>query len=161
MSYVSDVILQKEREAAARLIFDAKPMYSPSEWNKRTACDTVYREPTRTFPTGAARDTDNEKYDYEGYLSPLVLERFAQYMAANRMMRDGTIRSGDNWQKGIPLDVYMKSAWRHFVAWWMEHRITRLGGDAKFSASLLEEALCAVLFNVMGYLHEVLKEKRR
>ena len=38
----------------------------------------------RQFNTGATRDTDEDKYDYEGFYSPLVMERFAQYMNKHR-----------------------------------------------------------------------------
>ena len=103
----------------------------------------------RTFETGATRDIDTDKYDYEGFLSPLVMERFAKYMHQNRLQKDGSLRASDNWQKGIPLNVYIKSAWRHFMEWWKAHRSGRVD----------EEALCALLFNVQGYLHEVLIHK--
>ena len=108
----------------------------------------------RTFGTGATRDTDEGKYDYEGFLSPLVLERYARYMHKCRFQSDGTIRAGDNWQKGIPLEQYMKSAHRHFMDWWMWHRDeTEDGAEIKD----VEEMLCALLFNVMGYLHVLRK----
>ena len=107
----------------------------------------------RQFETGATRDQDLTKPDYEGFLCPLVLERFGQYMHQNRIQPDGNLRDSDNWQKGIPRDAYIKSAWRHFVNWWKHHR----GLPANESA---EDALCALLFNVMGYLHEHLKAKR-
>lgn len=106
----------------------------------------------RQFNTGATRDTDEGKYDYEGFLSPLVIERFGQYMNKHRKQSDGSLRDSDNWQKGIPFDAYMKSAWRHFIDWWKEHR--RFG-----SREGIEDALCALLFNVQGYLHEYLKKK--
>jgi hypothetical protein len=106
----------------------------------------------RKFETGATRDQDQTKPDYEGYFSPLVIERFGEYMTKHRVQSDGSLRDSDNWQKGIPFDAYMKSAFRHFHDWWMQHRGYR-GKD------LLEEALCALLFNVSGYLHETLKAK--
>jgi signal transduction histidine kinase len=106
----------------------------------------------RKFDTGATRDTEKGKFDYEGFLSPLVLYRYAEYMHAHQQQTDGSLRTSDNWQKGIPLDVYMKSGWRHFFDWWLEHR--------KFgSRDGLEVALCGLLFNVMGYLHETLKKR--
>jgi hypothetical protein len=105
----------------------------------------------RTFETGATRDTEDGKLDYEAFLSPLVLERYARYMDAHRTQKDGTLRDGDNWQKGIPRTAYMKSAWRHFVEFWGLHRGH---GDGD-----IEEALCATLFNLSGYLHEFLKNK--
>ena len=103
----------------------------------------------RTFDTGATRDTDDGKYDYEGFLSPLVLERYAEFMHGHRKMSDGSTRDSDNWQQGIPLDVYMKSMWRHFFDVWSWHR----GATSK---DYIDVALCALLFNVMGYLHVVL-----
>lgn len=108
--------------------------------------------PVRTFGTGATRDIDTNKFDYEGFLSPLALERFAEYMHKNRIQRDGSTRDSDNWQKGIPLDAYMKSGWRHFFDWWNQHRGNKTGED-------LEESLCALLFNTFGYLHEIRKRR--
>ena len=105
----------------------------------------------REFETGATRDDEDGKLDYEGFLSPLVLRRYAEYMHGHRKQADGAFRDSDNWQKGIPQEVYMKSCWRHFMAWWSVHR----AGGRK--GRLLEDILCAVLFNVMGYLHEMLK----
>lgn len=103
----------------------------------------------RQFDTGATRDDLASKPDYEGYLSPLVIERFGQYMLAHQHTSTG-LRASDNWQLGIPEDEYIKSAWRHFHAWWKAHRSGQV---------VDEEALCALLFNTMGYLHETLKGK--
>ena len=105
----------------------------------------------RKFKTGATRDEEKDKLDYEGFLSPIVLERYAQYMHKHRYQADGKLRDSDNWQKGIPKDVYMKSLWRHFMDLWTEHR----GGKSRDG---IEDALCGILFNVMGYLYEHLKE---
>lgn len=104
----------------------------------------------REFDTGATRDTDTGKLDYEGFLSPIVLQRYAQYMHKNRVQADGNIRASDNWQKGIPLGAYMSSAHRHFMDWWLNHDGWPANADT-------EEAICALLFNAMGYLHETLK----
>ena len=106
----------------------------------------------RHFASGAYRDTEDGKYDYEGFLSPLVLERFAEYMHEHRRQSDGAFRASDNWQAGMPREVYLKSGLRHVMDWWKEHRGLQ-------SRDGLENALCAVMFNVMGYLLEVLKEK--
>ena len=103
----------------------------------------------RTFATGANRDTDEGKLDYEGFYSPLVLERFAAYMDRHRSLRDGTIRDSDNFQRGIPLEAYMKSLLRHVLAAWKRYR----GWDD----TDMQEHLCGVLFNTMGMLHELLK----
>jgi len=107
----------------------------------------------RKFTTGATRNSDEDKFDYEGFLSPLVLERFAEYMHKHRKQADGELRSSDNWQKGIPKEAYMKSGWRHFFSWWKAHRGLKTEED-------IEESLCALLFNVQGYLHETLREDK-
>ena len=117
-----------------------------------TALDVPDGPRVRTFDTGATRDTEDGKLDFEGYLSPLALTRYGEYMLAHSEQLDGTRRASDNWQKGIPLDAYMKSAWRHFVEWWTCHRVGATDEE-------MEEALCALLFNVSGYLHEHLKAK--
>ena len=106
----------------------------------------------REFSTGATRDNEEGKYDYEGFYSPLVVKRFGQYMDKHRKQADGKLRDSDNWQKGIPKDAYIKSAWRHFMDLWLEHRGYK-------SREGIEDALCALLFNIQGYLFEILKEK--
>lgn len=110
----------------------------------------------RVFDTGATRDNSDEKLDYEGFLSPSVLERFATYMQAHQMQADGHMRASDNWQKGIPVNEYMKSAWRHFITWWTLHRLQSEGSQHE-----IENAVCALMFNAMGYLHETLKQPQR
>lgn len=103
----------------------------------------------RMFDTGATRGTAQNKLDYEAFLSPVVLRRYAQYLHKHRQQADGTLRSGDNWQRGIPKEVYMKSALRHVMDWWLAHR--------REASVDLEEALCATMFNTMGYLLAVLR----
>lgn len=106
----------------------------------------------RKFATGATRDTDVNKLDFEGFYNPLVMQRFAEYMNENRVQADGEMRESDNWQKGIPKDAYMKSGFRHFHDWWMNHR----GYESREG---IEKALCGLIFNAQGYLLELLKEK--
>ena len=106
----------------------------------------------RTFESGATRDDDTNKFDFEGFLSPLVLHRFAEYMHKHRKQGDGALRASDNWQKGIDREAYMKSLWRHFFDVWAAHR----GLPTKESQ---EEALCALLFNAQGYLFELLSKR--
>ena len=113
----------------------------------------VYGNAMRRFNTGAIRDTDKDKLDYEGFLSPSVLQRYARYMHKHRLLSDGTYRDSDNWQKGVPIDQYMKSACRHFIEMWSIHR-SNITQD-----ELFEEAACALLFNIMGYLHVHLKKR--
>lgn len=106
----------------------------------------------RTFDTGATRDSDETKLDFEGFLSPLVLVEFAKYMNMHRVQADGELRDSDNWQKGIPLDAYMKSNWRHFMDLWLWHR-----DYPDLARENIKQALCGILFNTQGYLHELLK----
>jgi len=108
----------------------------------------------REFDTGATRDIDTDKLDYDGFLSPTVLRAFAEYMHEHRVQSDGSLRDSDNWQKGIPQDEYMKSMFRHFMETWFYHR----NPDEQDSEhGNIVDSLCALLFNVMGYLHEELK----
>lgn len=111
----------------------------------------------RTFSTGATRDTEEGKPDYEGFLSPLTLASFGRYMVKHQRQADGNLRPSDNWQKGIPLTAYMKSTFRHFVQCWTIHRGLK-AVDEKGQPVSMEDALCALMFNVMGYLHEYLKK---
>jgi len=127
-------------------------MYHGACYVSATLDANYQRPPIRTFESGATRDTDDGKPDYEGFLSPLVIEAFGEYMTRHRIQSDGDLRASDNWQKGFPKSVYIKSAWRHFMDWWKEHRgIPSRDG--------MEDALCALMFNVMGYLHETIRER--
>lgn len=129
----------------------------------------------REFKGGATKDTDNGKYDYEGFLSPLVIWRFGKYMHKHRTQADGSMRASDNWQNGIPKNVHMKSMWRHFLDTWALHRglevikrrtekeektiINKYNSykkDEKDSKVNIEDALCGLIFGAMGYLHELL-----
>lgn len=116
-------------------------------------------EVLRTFETGATRDIDIGKLDYDGFLSPFVLEAFAIYMDINRTQADGTERASDNWQKGIPPGTYMKSGWRHFFDWWKLYRKLMRGGEIQPGEMLA--ATCGLMFNVNGFLHEILKENEQ
>lgn len=111
------------------------------------------KQAIRKFDSGATRNDDTHNLDFEGFLSPLALQAFAEYMHKHRVQGDGTLRGSDNWQKGIPKEAYMKSGFRHFFDWWSEHRNVE-------SREGMEDALCGLLFNVMGYLHEIKKEEK-
>jgi hypothetical protein len=109
----------------------------------------------RTFDTGATRDTDTGKLKYEGFFSPHVLKRRAEYMNEHRKQSDGSLREPDNWQKGISRAVYMDSLLRHVVELWLIHRSPQVPPDKQ-----VEDVLCAILFNGEGYLYEQLKSRR-
>lgn len=114
-------------------------------------------DPLRRFDTGATRAQDTWRDDPEGFFSPLVVDRYNAYMTKHRVQADGTIRASDNWQRGMPREAYMKGGWRHFLHWWLRHR----GWPVRdpFAGEDIEEDLCALLFNVQGYLHEILAKR--
>lgn len=105
----------------------------------------------REFATGATRDQNANKYDFGGFTCPLVLERFAEYMHKHRLLPDGTLRAADNWKKGIPLAAYAESEWRHHLDFQKAHQ--------GLPAPDIEDSICALIFNLQGYLHERLKAK--
>lgn len=106
----------------------------------------------RKFETGATRDSDVNKLDYEGFLSPAVLTVYAEYMNKNRVQSDGSLRDSDNWQKGIPIPQYVKSLFRHFMDVWRWNRNLPI-------RDTIANALCGVMFNSMGMLYELLKQE--
>ena len=111
--------------------------------------------PIRTFDTGATRDQDATKPDYEGFLSPLVVVKFGEYMTRHRTQADGGLRDSDNWQKGIPKREYLKSLLRHLLDLWLIER-----GWGKWAREQdISNVVCAILFNASGYLHVVAKEE--
>lgn len=131
------------------------------------ACPKVYPPGTitpvpvdkniREWESGGKRDTEEGKLDFEGFLSPLVIQRYAEYMNKHRTMADGSLRDSDNWQKGFGsltehFKVCMKSLFRHFMDMWSAHR----GYESREG---MEEAICGILFNVMAYLHRILEFK--
>jgi hypothetical protein len=110
----------------------------------------------RKFETGATRSDDTDRYDPEGYLSPLAIERFSEYMLKHQYQADGSKRDSDNWQKGMPIESFMKGMWRHFLHLWLRHRGYH-PNDRK-AGSTIEEDLCAIIFNAQGYLHTILRD---
>jgi hypothetical protein len=106
----------------------------------------------RQFSSGANRDTAEGKHDFDGFFSPLMFEAFGTYMDYNRQLPDGSIRDSDNWQLGIPLDVYRKSLWRHWFDVW------RFLRGYKIKENIIW-ACMGCIFNLQGIVHELLKEK--
>lgn len=102
----------------------------------------------RTFVTGATRDTDEGKLDWEGFISPMAMEEFASYMHGHRTQLDGVVRDSDNWKNGMPRVAYVKSLIRHTWDLWLVWSLDR-------NPAALRILLCAILFNVQGLLHEL------
>jgi len=111
----------------------------------------------RRFETGATRSSDAMRDDPEGYLSPLVIDRYNEYMTKHRQQQDGSIRESDNWQKGMPLASYVKGMWRHFLHLWTRHRGYPVRDPE--AAADIQEDLCAIIFNAQGYLHSLLVDE--
>jgi hypothetical protein len=108
----------------------------------------------REFDGGATRDGDEGKIDPDGYLSPEALGAFFAYMQKHQTCADKSTRSSSNWKAGIPREVYLKSLWRHFFTAWTIYRDTK-----DHTREEMIEALCGVMFNTQGLLHEILKEQ--
>ena len=111
----------------------------------------------QTFGNGATRTDSDNKLDPEGFLSPAALHCYFEYMHGHRKQADGKIRASDNWQRGVPVWAYMKSLMRHTFDVWSLHRgCTVLDRDDGHEITR-EEALCGVIFNALGQLHELVK----
>ena len=110
----------------------------------------------RTFDTGATRDSEQGKYDYEGFLSPLVLHAFAAYMHEHRKMPDGSMRDADNWQQGFGRPVIMKSLVRHLMDLWLLHDGFAVPRPETGEVPTWDDALGGLMFNVMAYWFDVL-----
>ena len=125
--------------------FTHKPPGAP-RWPDTDETSKGYRE----FKTGASRDTAIGKLDVARYIHPLVIKRFAEYMLEKQDMPDGTTRTGDNWQKGIPPQELMSSLGRHHLDIWLHMK-----NESTEAQEPLDRALLGALFNIMALiLHE-------
>ena len=111
----------------------------------------------RKFDTGATRDTVVGKLDYVKALSPIVLRRYVEYLNKHRLQPDGSYRDFDNWKKGIPQETYHSSKGRHFMDTWL--LAEGYSTEDNHGPVNEEDALCGEIFNAMGKLHEILKDK--
>lgn len=108
------------------------------------------------YNTGAYRDKSDNKLDFEGFLSPIVLEGYAKYLHKHRLQSNGQFRDSDNWQLGVDKATYKKSLIRHtFQAWgvWRGYRVF----DDKGQKVELMDSLYAILFNTQGLIFELLR----
>lgn len=118
----------------------------------------IEKKEMREFESGATRDTAEGKLDYVKALSPIVLERYVQYLNAHRKQADGSMRAFDNWKKGIPVDTYLEGLGRHFLSAWMLAQ--GYSAEDNHGPVTLEDSLCAIIFGASGWLHEIIKDKR-
>jgi hypothetical protein len=87
----------------------------------------------RVFTTGAVRDTG------EGKPRPDLISAFFRLRLGAWMARGAKKYCERNWEKGMPLSVFLASLHRHL---------------AQFEAGLRDEDhLAAIAFNVMGLIH--------
>lgn len=104
------------------------------------------KKKARIFNSGGVRDLDDGKIDLEGFLSPIVLQSYGEYMNRHRKTAIG-LRDSDNWTKLFGEDHYavcMKSLLRHIHDMWMEHRGYK-------SRDGINDAINGALFNLMAY----------
>lgn len=121
--------------------------------------ELVNQKEMRQFSTGATRNLSTTKVNPAKCLSPLVIQRYSEYMRDMRRQSDGTLRADDNWKKGMTLESFMESGQRHNLHWWMiDSGVPYVSEDDGHSIDI-EEACCALMFNVMGYLHETIKTR--
>ena len=113
----------------------------------------------RKFNTGATRDTTEGKLSYVKALSPIVLRRYVQYLGAHRKQADGSMRDFDNWKQGIPIDAYLDGLGRHFLAIWLLKQ--GFSAEDNHGPVNIEDTLCAIIFNASGWLHELIKDKKK
>jgi len=112
----------------------------------------------RKFKTGATRDEVEGKLSYVKGLSPIVLKRYLQYLDKHRLQADGKKRDFDNWKLGIDQETYLDGLGRHFWdVWLLCHGYST---EDNHGPVILEDVLCAVMFNSMGMLYELIKEKK-
>lgn len=88
------------------------PGLASSQPNKAESVESYgfnFSNDQRTFPTGAQRDSSS------GKPRPDLISPFAT-MRRGRVMELGAKKYGyRNWEKGMPLSVFMASATRHFL----------------------------------------------
>lgn len=121
------------------------------EWKPKTQLISEIRH----FESGATRNLDTNKHDYEGFLNPSALYEFGKYMHEHRHQRDGSLRDSDNWQKGISFRVYVKSLVRHTIDLWRMERGYAVTNPDTGQPHTKIELCCAIVFNAMGYLKEL------
>lgn len=113
----------------------------------------------RTFSSGSTRDTDKDKLNYIKALSPIVLQEYVAYLGRHRVQSNGQLRDWDNWKKGINKQVYLESLDRHLMALWLLH--DGYPSSDNHGPVTIKDSLNGIIFNAMGYLHEVLSEKEK
>lgn len=107
----------------------------------------------RTFPGGATRDSSEGKNYYGGFISPEFIVAFGDYMTVHRKQSDGSLRTPDNWKKGMPPRECFESLLRHVMDIWLEM-------DGLESRDGLDEAFGGAMFNLQALWYNLNKEKK-
>lgn len=121
--------------------------------SKCEGCQSCQAGEIRSFSSGATRDTSEGKHEFGGFLSPVVLRRFGEYMTKHRRQSDGSLRDSDNWKKGMPRRVFLESLLRHILDVW---GFVTEDDSVVHSLDEIEEALMAIIFNAQGLAREIL-----
>jgi hypothetical protein len=151
-----DEMRHQQRTAMPQAVLDA---IDRSEGISQEEWDATVNGEIRTFESGAIRDGNpDRKYDYSGFMSPLVVKEFARYMHKHRLLPNGSVRASDNWQNGMPREECMSSLWRHFHDVWTAARgYVPVDFDGNEVDEL--EALMAVWFNVQVMALGIIEER--
>lgn len=115
----------------------------------------------RKFDSGATRDDNSGKLNFEGCLNPRVLWAFAEYMQQHSVQADGTWRPADNWQHGWSRDVSIESLMRHVFDLWLLHRGYQMARPEDGHVPTMDSALGGILFGVQAYWLQWLREQEQ
>lgn len=99
------------------------------------------------FPSGAIRDSQEDKPDFNETISWTAFNRYAKYMTGKKSKY-----GAGNFKRGIPTESYVKSMLRHVDKFM---RNTFENGDDEKN----EDHLSAIVFNVFGIMHNEEQEK--
>lgn len=111
----------------------------------------------RQFSSGAIRDNNENKPNYAGFTSPLILKAFGNYMQKHQILPDGSKRNADNW-KGLFGENHMQVCYEckcrhdHDLALYMD-------GYGDWARDNLLDVLCAIKFNVDAMIYKIMKDE--